>query len=220
MTTLADALPNIPPSISRNSCFASSRVGRIRTPFPAASPSAFSTYGAFKVSKKAHSFFDGCTVKGLVSSCRNTMSLHESLGKVLRTFQYCACFRWSDDRDCGCASIFLEGIIRYHLPMDLPVNDHHVDLSLIGKVLETVESFTPMAIFSPTSAVPAFPGAMNSLLHFALCAIFHAKACSLPPLPKSSIFINRRPNPLTWRCTGLLYVGCYIVVNIKMCPCS
>ena len=54
MTTVLLASPNIPPSISFSSRFASSKSGMISTPFPAANPSAFSTYGASNVSRKAH----------------------------------------------------------------------------------------------------------------------------------------------------------------------
>jgi hypothetical protein len=41
----------------------------------------------------------------------------------------------------------------------------------------------------PYIAVPGFPGAIRSLLHNLLCAIFHANACSRPPLPSIRIFI-------------------------------
>lgn len=46
-----------------------------------------------------------------------------------------------------------------------------------------------MFTFSPHAAVPGLPGAMKSLSTRALCAIFHASACSRPPLPNSSMFI-------------------------------
>jgi hypothetical protein len=51
------------------------------------------------------------------------------------------------------------------------------------------KSFTPISTLFPTSAVPAFPGAINKLLQLLLFAIFHAKACSLPQLPNISTFI-------------------------------
>jgi hypothetical protein len=41
----------------------------------------------------------------------------------------------------------------------------------------------------PHSAVPAFPGAINSLSHKGLLLILSAKTCSLPPLPRIKIFI-------------------------------
>ncbi len=37
-------------------------------------------------------------------------------------------------------------------------------------------------------AVPALPGATNTLATRALCAIFHANACSLPPEPMTRMF--------------------------------
>src|SRR5699024_9054037 len=50
-----------------------------------------------------------------------------------------------------------------------------------------------MATFStPGSlAVPALPGATNTFSTFGDCASFHASACSRPPLPSTSIFIDR-----------------------------
>ena len=47
-----------------------------------------------------------------------------------------------------------------------------------------------IATFSPTAAVPALPGAMKSFSHLSLWAIFHAKACSRPPLPNKRTFIS------------------------------
>ena len=46
-----------------------------------------------------------------------------------------------------------------------------------------------IATFSPTSRVPALPGAMYSFSIFGLWAIFHASACSRPPEPNSNSFI-------------------------------
>ena len=51
------------------------------------------------------------------------------------------------------------------------------------------KSVTPIFMFVATCAVPEFPGATNSFLHFGLCAIFQAKVCSLPPEPSIKIFI-------------------------------
>src|SRR5436190_20014947 len=49
-----------------------------------------------------------------------------------------------------------------------------------------------MSTFVPQCAVPAFPGAMYKLLSCLLCAIFQAKACSLPPDPKINTFIVKK----------------------------
>ena len=45
MTTQEDAAPNFPPNMAVNSTLASSASVKITTPFPAARPSAFRTYG-------------------------------------------------------------------------------------------------------------------------------------------------------------------------------
>ena len=54
ITTLVLAAPNLASTnILFSSALASSKSLRITTPFPAAKPSAFKTYGAVSVSKKA-----------------------------------------------------------------------------------------------------------------------------------------------------------------------
>jgi hypothetical protein len=47
-------------------------------------------------------------------------------------------------------------------------------------------------MFVPIVAVPAFPGAINSLVSLGLCFNFQAIACSLPPAPIKSTFINNQ----------------------------
>ena len=53
-----------------------------------------------------------------------------------------------------------------------------------------LKSFTSPSIFSPTSAVPAFPGRIYILLQFLLIEIERAIECSLPPPPIINIFIS------------------------------
>ena len=80
-----------------------------------------------------------------------------------------------------------------------------------AKVLSFSNSFTPIATFSPQASVPALPGAMNSFPHFLLCAIFHAKACSRPPLPNNNILISACP-PLF--CNVFFTVSCSVCLMI------
>ena len=47
-----------------------------------------------------------------------------------------------------------------------------------------------MSIFLAIVDVPELPGATKSFLHKLLCVIFQAKVCSLPPEPKTNIFIG------------------------------
>ena len=56
--------------------------------------------------------------------------------------------------------------------------------SLIAK-----KSFTLISKFTPSSLVPAFPGAIKILLTILLLDSFQQKACSLPPPPNIKIFI-------------------------------
>ena len=51
------------------------------------------------------------------------------------------------------------------------------------------KSVTLTGTFFAICAVPEFPGATKSELHFGLCLSFHAIVCSLPPDPKIKIFI-------------------------------
>ena len=62
MTTVDDDAPNMPPSISFRASRASSIVGRINTPLPAARPSALRTYGA---SSSSRNFMPSSIVAGV-----------------------------------------------------------------------------------------------------------------------------------------------------------
>jgi hypothetical protein len=46
-----------------------------------------------------------------------------------------------------------------------------------------------MARLVAIADVPEFPGATKRFLQRLLCAIFHAKVCSLPPEPSTKIFM-------------------------------
>ena len=52
------------------------------------------------------------------------------------------------------------------------------------------KSVTEISKFVATDEVPELPGATYKLLHNGLCAIFHAKVCSLPPDPNTKTFIG------------------------------
>src|SRR6186997_1959716 len=63
---------------------------------------------------------------------------------------------------------------------------------------------------SPFSvAVPPFPGATNTLCTLALCASFHAIACSRPPEPMTRIFMSVTEMPHAGEYHGdAAFVGC------------
>src|SRR3989338_3184382 len=70
-----------------------------------------------------------------------------------------------------------------------PTTVRSIDLDFANFKRPVVSSgfiFTGSAI----SAIPSLPGAQYSFSHFGLCAIFHARACSLPPEPISNIRIS------------------------------
>ena len=69
-----------------------------------------------------------------------------------------------------------------------PTTTMSIPLSMTNCLIPS-KSSALMATFSPTSRVPAFPGAMYNFSIFGLCAIFHASACSRPPEPNSKSFI-------------------------------
>ena len=58
-----------------------------------------------------------------------------------------------------------------------------------AKAFKAGKSVALMDTFSPTALVPALPGAIKSFSTFGLWAIFHARACSRPPLPNNNTFI-------------------------------
>jgi len=52
------------------------------------------------------------------------------------------------------------------------------------------EQFLDPGVPGPLVAVPPLPGATNTFCTRGLCASFHASACSRPPAPMTSSFIN------------------------------
>ena len=189
ITTFAEALPNIPPSISLSSFFASSSVGNISTPLPAHSPSAFSTYGAFIVSRKASpsSMFVPLKVRYLaVGMLCLSMKL---LAKSLLPSSTAPCF---DGPITGTFAVRGSSRKLSYMPFTSGSSGPTTTMSMpfsATKSFSLSKSSALMATFSPASAVPALPGAMYSFSTLSLCAIFHASACSRPPLPNNNIFI-------------------------------
>jgi len=57
----------------------------------------------------------------------------------------------------------------------------------VAKSASFSSSLTEIAMFSTlfSKAVPGLPGATNTLLILSDCAVFQARACSLPPLLKA-----------------------------------
>ena len=81
-----------------------------------------------------------------------------------------------------CGDSFLE------LHGDRNISDDKAMIGGLGKIDN--QSFMFIGIFVAISWVPEFPGATYSLSVNLLSAIFNAKACSLPPEPSISMFIN------------------------------
>ena len=79
------------------------------------------------------------TVEGLVAGCGNVVALHESLGKVLRTFQY----------GTGLGGTYYGNVLRSLVGLHVVVDafhqrvfrshDHHVDLLLHTELLDGLE---------------------------------------------------------------------------------
>ena len=68
----------------------------------------------------------GC-IERAVSGSRDAMTLHESLGKFLRAFQHCPCFRWTNHWYGAQCRIILEKVINTVDKRILRTNDHHID---------------------------------------------------------------------------------------------
>ncbi len=62
-------------------------------------------------------------------------------------------------------------------------------LFCLASLIREGKSSAAIGTFSASRAVPAFPGATNTRSTRSLWAIFHVRACSLPPLPTISTFM-------------------------------
>ena len=67
------------------------------------------------------------TVKGLITGGRDAMALHESFGKVFRTFQHGTSLRGTDDRDILGTLVSLQIVVDALHQRVLRTNNHHVD---------------------------------------------------------------------------------------------
>ena len=189
MTTVAEALPNIPPSISFNSFFASSKVGSISTPFPAHRPSALSTYGACSVSRKAKPSSRLSAVMLLYPAVGMLWRCIKPLANSLLPSSTAPAFDGPITGTPHNASSFLK---KSYTPFTNgssgPTTTISTPFSMTNFLMPS-KSSALIATFSPTSRVPAFPGAIYNFSILGLWAIFHANACSRPPEPNSKSFI-------------------------------
>ena len=151
-----------------NSLFASSRSSSIRTPFPAARPSALSTYGGLIFSRKeipsdklfllkvldfAHGILF-LNINSLEKSLLPSSLDPSELGPNIFT-----CFSLSSD--------LKKSTIPLTKGSSGPTITKSIDFSITFN-LTSLKSLILTDKFFPTDPVPAFPGAMYKLLHFSL----------------------------------------------------
>ena len=179
----------MPPSISSSSFLASSKVGSIRTPFPAHRPSAFRTYGGRKVSRNSSPSLRVSPLNVLYPAVGILCLTINALAKPLLPSSTAPAF---EGPITGMEHVLLSDLKSSYIPFTSGASGPTTTIStllLSQKSFSLSKSSAFISTFSPTREVPALPGAMNSLSHLSLLLIFQASACSLPPLPNSKIFI-------------------------------
>ena len=193
MTTRDDALPNMPPSISFSSCSASRSVGRISTPFPAQRPSAFNTYGALRVLRNRRPS-SRCSPSN-VSYAAVGISWRR-MNALAKSFEPSSTAPAFDGPMTGISLVRSSAAKSSYMPFTRgssgPTTTIETCFSTANDFIASKSSalMATLTLLPLMPSVPALPGAIYRVSHFSLCAIFHARACSRPPEPKSNIFIS------------------------------
>ena len=190
ITTVLPAAPNLPPSMFLSSTLACSRLWHISTPFPAARPSALSTYGAFRVERKSSASCNVSEVKlrkaAVGMECLCMKFLAKSLlpsraapfeqGPMNSTFSRSLSWAKKSPRP------FTSGSSGPTTTISMPC-------SRTADFTAWKSEGLPL-IFCPRRAVPGFPGMAYRFSQSLLLLIFHAIACSRPPPPNTNTFIT------------------------------
>ena len=154
------------------------------TPLPAAKPSALMTKGGSFDSSQACAFLDSlntwCSAVGMLWRCR------KSLAKDLDPSSWAALPLGPRQRNPF--SVKRSTIPSTSGPSG-PMTVKLIPSSWANSQSRSVSSAAIAMFSTPFScAVPAFPGATNTVFIRSDCASFQARACSLPPLPTTSTF--------------------------------
>ena len=193
-TILSPAVPNCLSSISVfTPSFASSLVLQIRTPFPSARPSAFKTIGYFAVSR--YSSAASAVSKVSYAAVGIWYFFIKSLENALDPSRIAAFFLGPKTRNPSASNA---STIPPTNGSSMPITVKSICFSF-ANATSLSNSIAPMFTHSAIPLIPAFPGAQYILATLLLCAIFHAIACSRPPLPTIKTFI----------CSSYMY-ACYI----------
>ena len=186
MTTVAEAAPNLPSSIFPNSSLASCKSLRINTPLPAAKPSAFSTYGAFTLSRNLQPSLRLSLLTLKHFAVGTPYFAMKSLAKALLPSNWAP--RWSGPMiftAFSSASPLKKSTMPSTKGCSGPTTTRLISC-FKQKSFTASKSDGFISTFTPTCAVPALPGAMKTCAP-SLWANFHAKACSRPPEPSTNM---------------------------------
>jgi len=186
ITTRAPASPKaLPSSMSRTAASASASVRATTTPLPAASPSALMTMGA--PFSRMYSSAGPTSANTRYSAVGMRCRARKSLAKALLPSS-CAAFALGPKqrRPSARKASTMPPTSGASGPTTVSAT-----FSRRAKAISAAKSMGWMGTFSTpgSCAVPALPGATNTLSTRGDCASFHASACSRPPLPMTRIFM-------------------------------
>ena len=95
--------------------------------------------GSFKGFQELQTFLQMLAIECLITGCGNVVTLHETLRKVFRTFEYGTCLGWSDNGNVLRAAISLQLVVDAFDQGILRAYDHHVDVFLHAEGLDGLE---------------------------------------------------------------------------------
>src|SRR5713226_4922676 len=164
------------------------------TPLPRASPSALMTIGYCKRSQNRRA----SSLRSNVPACAVGIpcSRINSFAKIFEDSTRAAALVGPKMRDPSAAN---RSTIPAASGSSGPTTVRSTRFSL-AKRSSAARSVAEIAMFSPSSAVPAFPGAQKMRSTYGDCFNFHASACSRPPLPTTRIFTAKRAASLREAC--------------------
>ena len=75
----------------------------------------------------------------MVSGGWNMVAFHESLGKILATFQFCPLFRWTYDNGVFSSRVIFQRIVDTIHKWIFGSNNNHVNLLVANKIFDSIE---------------------------------------------------------------------------------
>jgi hypothetical protein len=162
----------------------------MRTPLPAASPSALTTTGKSRCARRY-----ACASARSVNEWKVAVGIWQALMRFLaKTLEPSISAAAALGPNTRSPASSKRSTIPAQSGASGPTTVRSMD-SRVAQASSPSTSSAPMSTHSATPAMPAFPGAQNTRDARGDCAIFQASACSRPPPPTTRTFMALAPGP-------------------------